>query len=331
MKKIIIFGATGNVGSYLVDYAKKFFNNQYEIIAVGHRKTDFFKKLNIEYYSVDISKFDDFKKLPTDEVYAVINLAGILPAYYEGTDYSKYFEINTIGGYNILEYCRINKVKKIIYSQTFSDLAGYWEKEIVLKPYMERKLNYNNDHTIYAISKCAVFDLVNHYNQCYNIDSYIFRLPNIYMYTKEDVYRVDGKLKKVGYRLIIDNAIAGNDIEVWGDPTRVKDIVYVADLCQMICKSINSDIHYGVYNVGTGVGTSMEQQIDDIIEVFCPKNHKSRKIYCPEKPSTPQYIMDISNAEKDFGYIPEFNHKRYLEELKKEMELDRFADLRRKD
>lgn len=41
-KKIIIFGATGNVGSYLLEYALEYFNsNEYEIIASGRRKTDF--------------------------------------------------------------------------------------------------------------------------------------------------------------------------------------------------------------------------------------------------------------------------------------------------
>ena len=49
MKKIIIFGATGNVGSYVLKYALEYFKGKYEIIASGRRKTDFFEKevLNI--------------------------------------------------------------------------------------------------------------------------------------------------------------------------------------------------------------------------------------------------------------------------------------------
>lgn len=36
MKKILIFGATGNVGSYLTKYAIEFFNKEdFEIIAIG--------------------------------------------------------------------------------------------------------------------------------------------------------------------------------------------------------------------------------------------------------------------------------------------------------
>lgn len=41
-KKIIIFGATGNVGSYLLKYALDYFpRSKYDIIASGRRKTDF--------------------------------------------------------------------------------------------------------------------------------------------------------------------------------------------------------------------------------------------------------------------------------------------------
>lgn len=43
MKKIIIFGATGNVGSYLTRYCTEFFDkDEFEIIAVGKRDTDAF-------------------------------------------------------------------------------------------------------------------------------------------------------------------------------------------------------------------------------------------------------------------------------------------------
>lgn len=47
MKKIIIFGATGNVGSYVLKYAREYFNpEEYEVIASGRRRTDFSKTGN---------------------------------------------------------------------------------------------------------------------------------------------------------------------------------------------------------------------------------------------------------------------------------------------
>ena len=48
MKKIVIFGATGNIGAYLVDYCNSHIDkSKYEVVAVGRRKTDFFNKHGI--------------------------------------------------------------------------------------------------------------------------------------------------------------------------------------------------------------------------------------------------------------------------------------------
>ena len=41
--------------------------------------------------------------------------------------------------------------------------------------------------------------------------------------------------------------------------------------------------------------------------------------------------MDITNAKEELGYEPKFSCRDLFENYKKEMELDRFADLRRKD
>lgn len=81
MKKIIIFGATGNVGSYVHKYACEYFKDRYEVIASGRRVTDFFEKQGQKYVSVDINKTEEFEKLPQEDVYAVIDLAAQIPSY----------------------------------------------------------------------------------------------------------------------------------------------------------------------------------------------------------------------------------------------------------
>ena len=103
MKKIIIFGATGNIGSYLTKYAKEYFDpDQYEVIASGRRKTDFFQSMGLQYYSLDISKMEEFDSLPTDDVYAVILLAATIPAYMDGYHPKAYIDSIINGSYNVL-------------------------------------------------------------------------------------------------------------------------------------------------------------------------------------------------------------------------------------
>lgn len=331
MKKILVFGATGSVGSYLIDYlCNTVDKDEYEVIAVSRRDTDFFQReYNIKYFSMDISKASDFDVLPTEDIHSIIFLAGILPAYMQGYYPEKYIEVNTIGGLNALEYARKVKADRFIYTQSFSDLAGYFGKEKVLSPYMPLKLNYNNDHSVYVISKNTVTELMKAYSAMYGINCITLRLPNIYGYTKNQYFHVDGEIKTMAYFLMINKAIKGEDIEVWGDCSKEKDLVYVKDVAQMIAKTITTSQKNKIYNVGTGIGTSLEDMIKGIVHVFSSPDNVSKLIYCPDKPDNPEYIMNIDNAITELGYEPKYNCIDMLKDMKLEMELKRFDDLER--
>ena len=92
-------------------------------------------------------------------------------------------------------------------------------------------------------------------------------------------------------------------------------------------KTLITDRSTGHYNAGTGVGTSMQEQIEGIIDVFSPEGKRSEIIYCPEKRNAMEYIMDISNAEEEIGYKPEYFYREYLEDYKREMNGSRFEGL----
>lgn len=318
MKKILVFGASGDTGRYFINYfLDNYKGSEYTLVAIGTRETNYFVNLNIEYIKLDISKKNDFIKLPTD-VYAVVNLAGLMPARMEGYDPYKYIDVNIIGNLNILEYCRINGVDRILFAQSFGDIKDHAEKDLILTTTMPRSFSFKTDHTIYVMSKNFAVDMIENYHQMYGLKKFVFRLPTIYLWSPVDHYYVDGKIRKIGYRLLIDKAIAGEDIEVWGDSTRQKDMVYVKDFCQMLYKALFVDRESGYYNVGTGIGTTLLDQIKGIVSVFGDKN-KTKLIMCPEKPNAPQYIMDITPARDELGYEPKYDYISMLEDFKLEM------------
>lgn len=328
-KKVIIFGATGNTGAYLTEYCLDNLNkDEFEIIAVGRKDTNFFEKLGIKYFRVDIKKKEDFKKLPLNNIHAVINLAAILPAYMEGYNPEEYLDVNIKGAFNVLEYCRITKADRVLYPQSEGDLSEYWGKEIIIKPDMPRKFSFKGDHALYVISKNTAVDMIEHYHQEYGIKSFIFRCPTIYAYTPNQYFYVNGIKKVLAYRHLMNKALAGETIELWGDPNKAKDVVYVKDFCQMLCKAITVDRESGFYNVGTGHAVTLEEQIKGIIEVFCKENKKSEILLCPNKPNSREFIMDITNAREELGYEPKYDYISYLKDFKKEMEINRFKELR---
>lgn len=320
MKKIVVFGASGDTGRYFVDYFCKYNDRRdYEIIAVGSRKTNYFDKLEVPYYQVDITNKENFDKLPTD-VYAVVDLAGAMPARMKGYDPQYYIDVNITGNLNILEYCRKNKADRILFAQSFGDIKDYGETELILKADMPRNFSFASDHTIYVMTKNFMVDMMENYYEMYRLKKFVFRLPTIYLYSPIDTYCVDGIEHKIGYRALIDQAIAGEPIEVWGDSSRVKDMVYVKDFCQMLYKALFVNRDKGYYNVGTGVGTSLLEQIQGMIYVFGDENKKSELVMRPDKPNAPQYIMDITPAREELGYEPVYDYISMLKDFKQEME-----------
>ena len=320
MKKIVVFGASGDTGRYFVRYfLDNYTGNEYQIIATGTRETNCFNQLGVPYYRVDITNKDDFTKLPKD-IYAVVDLAGAMPARMKGYNPYKYIDVNIIGNLNILEYCRENGADRILFKQSFGDIKDYGEENPLLTVDLPRKFSFTNDHTIYVMSKNFAVDMIENYHQMYGLKRFIFRLPTIYLYSPVDMYCVDGMERKVGYRLLIDRARNGETIEVWGNPNRVKDMIYVKDFCQMLYKAVFVDRDCGYYNVGTGVGTSLINQIKGMVEVFGEEGKMSRIVMRPDKPNSPQYIMDITPAVRELGYSPQYNYIEMLHDIKKEMQ-----------
>lgn len=327
MKKVIIFGATGNTGIYFVDYCKNHINeNEYTIIATGRKETSIFNSIGVNYINLDINKEEDYDKLPKSDVYAIVNFAGLLPAYSSNISNIDYAETNFVGSIKLMEYARKVEADRVLYMQTWAEMAGYWGKEELLKPTMERKLCYTGDHAFYSISKSATVEAMKYYHQEYGIKDFIFRLPNIYLYSPINEYYVDGIKKPIGYRYMIEKATKGEDIELWGDPYAFKDIVYVKDFCQMVYKSIFAEVDGGIYNVGTGIKTTLLEQIKGMIEVFS-EDKKSNIIFKPDKKSFVSFVMDIENAKKELGYQPEYLYLDYLRDYKEERKQNRFKSL----
>lgn len=328
MKKILIFGATGNIGAYLVDYLNsKLSHNEYEVIAIGRKKTSFFERIGIQYFRVDVNNAEDFNKLPTKDVFAIVNLVGLLPAYVKEYNPFSYIETNIVGTLRVLEFARKNKVDRVLYTQTWSVQGGYWGVKEVLSPRDPKSLIYTGDHAFYCITKSMIEETMEHYKQEYGVKNFVFRLPNVYLYHPEKTYYVDGIERTIGYRYMIDVASKGENIELWGNPDAFKDVLYIKDLCQMMYKAILCKLNGGTYNAGTGIKTTLREQIEGIIKVFSPDGNRSAIVYKPEGSTFTSFVMDIENAKVDLGYEPEYTYIKYLEDYKKEQELKRYDDL----
>lgn len=321
MKNIIVFGATGGIGAYTALHLHG--TGKYNVIAVGHRKNDngFFEQYGITYYSVDISDYKSFDVLPKVKIEAVVNLAGVLPA--RSYDPRMYISSFTMGQLNVLEYMNTIGCKKIISAQTPADLWYLQNTTTPMPADAQRSFPPSTDHSIYTIAKNAAIDITEYYHNTFGISRFILRFFNVYMYHPNPYYHVDGIKKMMSFRLLMDRASSGQNIEVWGDPTRSKEMLYVKDLTQLIQNCIESSLQGGVYNVGSSKQISLEEQIDGIIDIFT-EGEKSKKEYFPDKPNALFNHLDISKTIKELNYCPKYSYIDWLIDFKKEMQENRF-------
>lgn len=325
-KKIVVFGATGNLGAYIAVHMKE---QGYDVITVGHRKNDnnFFVDRGIAYYSVDIKDPKSFDVLSLDNVYAVAHFASSLPSRY-AFDPIELFESITIGTLNVLNWMRKVNCTKIVFPQTPSDMAKYHNQEGLIPCEAPRHFPLTGDHAVYTIAKNAAIDLMEHYHAEYGIRFFALRFFTIYQYHPNAYHYADYKKRMMPYRMLMYRASKSLPIEIWGNCKKKKEMVYIKDFVRLVQACIESDKQGGVYNCGNGWQVSLEEQIKGIIEIFSPKDKPSEIIYCPEKPDPLQNAFDMTKTFADFpAYRPEYDYLDQLRDFKKEMEEEPMAQL----
>lgn len=321
----MVFGATGTLGAYI---SLHFHKLGYNVIAVGHRKNDngFFADYNIPYYSVDISNTEDLKMLPKENIDLVAHFAGSLPASMKGYDGNLYVDSIVKGTYNVLEFMRTNHIPKIIFPQSLFDISYLFGSKVPISADSDMRVPLDGDHVMYVIAKIAAVQIIEHYYRAYGIKRFILRLSRVYTYHPNPYTFTDGVKTMVSDRLLMQKAEKGEPISIWGDPNRILETCCMEDFLQIVEKCATSLLDGGIYNIGSG-GSTLDERIHAIVDVFSSLGNKSLITYEPNKRSTMQFTLDINKTKLELGYEPKYSWYDYCVWFKREREIQRFAKL----
>lgn len=328
-KKILVFGAAGFMGTYLIDALSKL-NLDITASDVNEIGKKYYEEKQIPYIHVDITNEKEFDKLPQVPFDAVIHLAATQPANVSTQNYDpkNYINVNVSGTLNILEFCRKVKAGKLIYASSHRNTQGLWIDNKAITENNGRSIKYDGEYAMFSISESAAQDCVLHYNAEYGFNGIIFRLPPVYGFGPHTEIFKDGKPIKTGFQIFIDNSKAGLPIEVWGNAHKGRDIVYIKDVISAFIKAINHDNAKGLFNITSGKRLTLMEEAETIAKVFWNGSDKPIIIEKPEKENNiDNFLYDISKAKEILDWSPEYSFEDMLYDFIKETEDNNFGYL----
>ena len=283
--KICIFGAASFIGTNLSLELSK--NNFCRLIDIN--KDYFIDELsNLEIIEDKLDSNTDFDKL-LDGQDIVYHLVSSNNPSSSNIDFEKEIMPNIEFSIRLLESCIKNKIKKVIF---ISSGGAIYDKNEKCPLKEDSKVN---PITTYGLQKLMIEKLLYLYNFKYDLDYKIVRLSNPY----GPYQRPNGMLGVVSTSIY--NALNDKEITIYGDGKVVRDFIYIDDAIKGIINISNSKTNTRIYNLGTGIGTSINDMLKIVEKVLNKKlkikYSKSRKIDYKTN------YLNISLYEKEFGKI----------------------------
>jgi UDP-glucose 4-epimerase len=208
-----------------------------------------------------------------------------------------------IGGtVNVLEAAVLHKVKKVVAA---SSASVYGDPSYLP---MDEGHPFNN-RTLYGAGKIANEQLLRAYYEMFQLPYVAFRYFNVYGPRMD----LDGVYTEVLIRWL-DAIEAGQPPKIFGDGTQSMDFVFVTDVARANILALQSDVTDEVFNVGTGVQTSLRQLCDALLRLqgssLQPEYHPARTVanVRARKAST-------EKAERLLGFQAQVNLEDGLREL----------------
>ncbi len=290
--KVLVTGGAGFIGSHVAD---GLLAAEHDVVVVDNLHTGHRHNLpeGVKFYEADIRNADAlaeiFEKESIDAISHQAAMANVRESMQKPATYA---EVNVIGTLNLLELAHKHSVKKIVMASTGGAVYGEGYSEAGDRlPFTEKSWPQPKDN--YGANKLSCEYHLNLYHQNYGLGYVALRYPNVYG------PRQDSKGEAGVIAIFAGAMLADQPTKITGDGKQIRDFAFVGDIARANRLALESDA-VGIYNVGTGVPTPINQIHSTLADVI---GYTQAVTYIPRPASEVlATYLDSSKAKRDLGW-----------------------------
>ena len=281
----LIIGGNGFIGSHLVDKLLKEGHN----VRVFDIQYERFRKplVNVDYR---ISSLENNSELEDAmlEIDVVFHLASSSVPSSSNFDAIKALNNTLIPTLNVLDLAVKSEIKKIVYFSSGGAVYGH-----------PLSAKINEEHSLkpissYGIAKVTIEMYLSLYERMHGLKSLIIRPSNPYG-SRQGNFKAQGVIST-----FLSKAKNNETMTVFGDGNSAKDYIYIDDLINLTTKISFGD-NFGVFNIGSGEGTTINQIVSQIKSTTGSNlkiNNVETKIY-----DVNNFVLNISKLRNKTDHI----------------------------
>ena len=301
MKKIIVTGGLGFIGSNLIDLLlqKKYFVINIDKVTYSsnfYNTKEFAKNKNYKFIKCDINNkkinniFNKYKPV------CIFNLAAETHVDRSIDDAKSFIYSNILGVYNILEcfkkYSQKNKKSKLVHISTdevYGDiLTGRSDEKYAYKP-----------SSPYAASKASSDHLVYSYVRTHNIPAMVTNCSNNYG-PKQHPEKLIPKL--------IYNILNNKALPIYGKGKNSREWIYVKDHCEALLKVFQNGKIGEFYNIGSNKNLNNIQICKTLLKISNKINVAKNNVkikFVKDRPGHDfRYALNSNKIKKELKWKP---------------------------